>query len=303
MRPALRRLACAAGVALLAAQAAAPVAQGAAQGEAPPPSPQLVRQKEAFAAQLLADQASIGRIAASGSAEAAQLLQRARGDYRQALAAIEAGKGARANSLLNDVIGAMARARSLAPDPAVRAREERARHAQLKASLESLRASYHDHLRQLGREVEGDGTWTAVSRLLEEAQSLAAGERLGEANRLLLQAENLQLDAFGPLLAGRTLDYTARFSSLAEEFRFELERHMDYDALVPLAIAELNPGEGARQLVSRYVDSGLRLRRTAERHAATGDYSGALASIRAGTVFLQRALLAAGLVVPLQGGL
>lgn len=296
----VRRLASALGAALLAAHAPAPFGQAAADAG---PSLALVRQKEAFAARLLADVPATQRIAASGQAEAQRLLERARGDYREALAALEAGERARANSLLNDVIGAMARARHLAPDPAARLREERSRHAELGASIESLRVSYREHLERLNRDVRGDGAWRAVSRLIEEAQALAAAQRLHEANRLLLQAESLQLDAFGPLLAGRTLDYTVHFTGPADEFRFELERHRDYEALVPLALAELNPGEGARRLVERYVATSLEMQRNAQRRAATGEYSEALATIRAGTVYLQRALLAAGLVVPQEGGL
>ncbi len=303
MKAQARHLACVAGAALLAAYSVAPMAQGAGAPGAPESTLPLVRQKEAFASRLLADMPAVERIAASGNAEALQLLERARGDYRKALAAIDAGDPKGANALLNDVIGAMARARHLAPDPAVRAREERDRHAQLEASIESLRASYRDQLTRLARPVEDDPAWRSVSQLLDDARALVEAQRMGEANRLLLQAESLQLDAFGPLLAGRTLDYTAHFSNAAEEFRFELERHMDYDALVPLALEELKPTEAARSLVKRYVDAGLELRRTARRRAATGDYAGALASVRAGTVYLQRALLAAGLVVPLEGGL
>lgn len=278
--------------ALLTAHAAPPAAQSGGA-----PSLQLVQQKEAFAARLLADAASLERIAASGHAEAAQLLERARNDYRKALAALQAGELPSANVLLNEVIAAMARTRHLVPDPAARAREEGARHARLMSSVESLRESYREHLSHLGREVQGDAAWRAVSQLLEQARELAAAQRVAEANRRLLQAESVQLDAFGPMLAGKTLDYTPHFSDPADEFRFELERNRDYDALVPLAIAELNPTKSARELAERYVASGLELRRTALRRAATGDYSGALASIRAGTVYLQRALVAAGLTV------
>jgi len=296
----VRRLACAVGAAMLAAHASTPLGQAAAEVT---PSLALVRQKEAFAARLLADVPAMERIAASGHAEATQLLERASGDYRKALAALEAGDRTRANALLNDVIGAMARARHLVPDPAAQLREERSRYAQLMASLDSLRASYRAHLAHLDRDVLDDPAWRAVERLIGEARALETARRLHDANRVLLQAESLQLDAFGPLLSGKTLDYTAHFTNPADEFRFELERHMDYDALVPLAIAELNPTEGARRLVERYVATSVEMRRNAHRRAAAGDFSGALATIRAGTVYLQRALLAAGLVVPQEGGL
>ncbi len=267
------------------------------------PSAQLVRQKDLLAARLLADVPALERIGASRNAEAKALVERARGDYGRALAALKSGDTAQANALLNDVIAAMARARHLVPDPEARAREERMRNTQLGASLESLRKSYREHLAHFGREPQSDAAWLSVSRLVEQAADLAGAQRMAEANRLLLQAESLQLDAFGPLLAGKTLIYAPHFSDAADEFRFELERNRDYGELVPLALAELRPSEGARRLVERYVASNEDLRRTATRRAATADFSGALAAIRAGTAYLQRALLAAGLVVPQEGGM
>lgn len=296
----MRRLALILAAAWLGGHAAAQT--GGADAKAAP-SAQLVRQKDILAARLLADVPALERVAASGDAEAKGLVARARENYRKALAALKSDDHAQANVLLNDVIAAMARARHLVPDPEVRMREERLRNEQLGASLRSLRQSYREQLAHSGRETQDDAAWRSVSQLIEQAESLAATQRVAESNRLLLQAESVQLDAFGPLLSGKTLIYAPHFRDPGDEFRFELERNRDYDALVPLALAELKPTEGARKLVERYVASSEDLRRTAMRRAATADYSGALAAIRAGTVYLQRALLAAGLVVPQEGGM
>lgn len=294
----MRRVASLLAAALLAGYAAAPAAQADRPGATGAPSLELVRQKQAFTNRLLADSPALARIAASGNAEAARLLERARARHEGALAALAAGDHAGANALLNEAIAAIGRARQLVPDAAERSSEEHSRYRRLLSGIDSLRASYREHLTHRGRSPQDDASWIAVSELVDRAKALAAEQRIGEANRLLLRAESAQLDAFGPLLAGKTIDYTPHFGEPAEEFRFELERNRSYGELVPLALAELRPAADARKLVDRYVASGRELERTALRRAADKDYSGALAAIRAATVYLQRALLAAGLAVP-----
>jgi hypothetical protein len=294
----VRRIAALLAASLLAGYAGAAAAQADRPSATGAPSPELVRQKQALAQRLLADAPALARIAASGNAEAAQQLERARARHGSASGALQAGDYTAANALLNEAIAAIGRARQLAPDPAGRADEERGRYDQLLAGIDSLRESYREHLSHLGREAGNDAAWATVSQLVERARALAAGQRVGEANRVLLRAESAQLDAFGAVLAGRTLDYTPHFGEPADEFRFELERHRSYVELVPLAVAELRPGADASKLVARYVDRGEQLRRTAQQRAAASDYATALTSIRAGTAYLQRALLAAGLAVP-----
>jgi hypothetical protein len=77
-----------------------------------------------------------------------------------------------------------------------------------------------------------------------------------------------------------------------------MERNRSFNELVPVALSELKPNEDARKLIQRYVDQNRDLRVKAQGEAARQDYAGALKTIRTGTGYLQRALLAAGLVLP-----
>ena len=262
------------------------------------PTRQLVEQKQAFVNRLLGDSPAITRIARSGNAQAQQFLSGAREQNAKAVAVLQSGDIGAADAAFNDAIWMIGKALQLVPDPRSRAVEQRVRYAQLLASIESLQGSYRTHLSHLRRAEKEDGAWTTVSRLVEQAKALAATEQVGEANRTLLQAEHDLLAAFGKVLSATTIDYTLHFSDAADEYRFEFDRNRSYSDLVPLAVAELKPSQDATKLIGRYVESNLAMRSMAQQQAAGKNYPEALKNLRAGTAYLQRALLAAGLVVP-----
>lgn len=262
------------------------------------PTRQLVEQKRVFVNRLLGDSPAVTRIAKSGNAQAQQFLSGAREQNAKAVAVLQSGDIGAADAAFNDAIWMIGKALQLVPDPRYHAVEQRVRYAQLLASIESLQGAYRAHLSHLRRVEKEDSAWTTVSRLVEQAKALAAAEQVGEANRTLLQAENNLLGAFGKVLFATTIDYTPHFSDAADEYRFEFDRNRSYSDLVPLAVAELRPPKDAMKLIDRYVESNLAMRSMAQQQAAGKNYQEALKNLRAGTAYLQRALRAAGLVVP-----
>lgn len=277
---------------------AADVLRSGAPATAAAPTRELVEQKRAFVDRLLGDSPVITRIAEGGNAQARELLSGARGQYSKAVAVLQSGDIPAADKAFNEAIWMIGRALQLVPDSRYQAIEQRARYAQLLASLESLQGSYRLHLSHLGRAERDDGAWVKVSRLIDQARALAAADQVGEANRTLLRAESGLLAAFSGVLATTTLDYTPHFKEAADEYGFELDRNRGYGDLVPLAVAELKPSNDAMKLIGRYVESNQALRRMAQQQAAGKNFPEALKNIRAGTTNLQRALLAAGLAVP-----
>lgn len=259
---------------------------------------QLVAQKQAMLGQMLGDSAATARIDASRNAQAQQSLAGARERYLKGMRELDSGNVGGANELFNEAILLLGIARRLAPDAAGRMEEERDRYARLLASIESLGRSYRIHLIHLARSESDDPGWRAVKQLVDTAKTHGSANRLVEANRLLLQAEYALLEAFGGVLRSNAIDYTPHFSDVRDEFQFEYERNQSYSELVPLAIAELKPSADATRLITRYMESSRKLRDQAFQLAGSRKFSEALASIRAGTEELQRALAAAGLVVP-----
>jgi hypothetical protein len=258
----------------------------------------LVRQKQVLLDQLLGDSLAAARIDASGNTQAQQFLNGAREFYMKGVGMLHADDHEGANKSFNEAIWMMGVARQLVPDIADKGSEQRLRYNQLSSGIESLRRSYRTHLSHLGRTEAEDPAARKVAGLVAVARKHADGGRLAEANGALIRAEYDLLEAFGKVLRTSAIDYTPHFSDAKDEFQFEFERNRSYNELVPVAIAELKPAPDAVRLIVRMVESNRAARELAQRQAANKNFEAALKSIRDGTAELERALLAAGLVMP-----
>lgn len=261
-----------------------------AAAQAPPRA--LLEQKETLVRRLL-DDAQMRRRAAAGSEEARKQLEAARILHARALEHLAGGEFGQAEASLDQAMRAVGRARRLAPDGLQRAVEERLRYEKLAASIEALRRSYAHHLRRPRDEV-----LDAVDASLASARELSDAGRAAEATQALAGAQARLLLGLGALLGAEPLRYALEFDSPQAEYRHELERNRSYAALVPFALEELRPAAAGIQLANRYVETSRTLTAFAARQAEQGDWAAALGSVRAGTLYLQRALGAAGLIVP-----
>jgi hypothetical protein len=257
-----------------------------------------VEQKLAFVQKLLSDSPASRRIAASGNAVAKQHFDEGRSQAERAGEALAAGDLAAADSAANAAILSLGRARQLVPDDMNRVIADRMRYSQLLLSTERMVPTYRSHLARAGLSSAPD--LEAALGLVEQARTLAAAERLAEANRALLDAERHLLVGLNRTIQDRTLVYTAHFETPEKEFDYELERFRSYVDLVPVALDEFKPGEAARAQVRELVDQGQTLRQQAQAQAKNRQFEHGLVSIRAATQSVQRALTAAGLVIPTQ---
>ena len=272
----------------------------------PPPSsdptPQSVEQKRAMVAGIVRDSPVATRVAASPNPDARRYLATAQDLQEQAATLLAAGQVVAANALLNEAMWQIGRARALAPDPAATLVAERGRYRQLQDSISALQKSYQINLDR--ERARGAGEPTAgreldkADALIVEAGALAAADRYADANRLFDRALALLLADFHVLLGGQTLIYSRVFPQPQDEYPFELERNRSYESLVPLAVTEYRPGKDALALIDRYVRENKSLREQAQKLAAARDLKAAVRSLQDGTEALQRALQAAGLVVP-----
>jgi hypothetical protein len=264
----------------------------------------VVEQKTALVQRVLSDSSVVQRVRASGNDEAKHLLANAMANYLQAVALARESRLEASEAAINEAMVLIGRARQLVPDAATRLAEQRLRHAQLLESTLGMLASARRHLEKSAAPRDdaalAQGDAARAADLVASARKLAALERFEEANRALAAAEQALLSALARALGSATLDYTPRFESPAEEYRYEIERFGGFRQLVPRALAELKPVEAAARLAERYLEQALQLRDEAERQSARGDAGTALKTIREATGRLQRALTAAGLVVQTQ---
>jgi hypothetical protein len=179
------------------------------------------------------------------------------------------------------------------PDAPERQAQTKQRHEQLLGSVERL----VEALRARAG-AGGAGDVTAAIGLVSVARTHALEGRYEQANQALMQAERHVLDGMNRTLNATTLDYTVRASSPAEEFQNELARHKGLAELVPLAVRDLKPRPDALALIERYGETSTTLYGQALQHFQSGEVTQALVHIRNATQYVQRALLAAGLVAP-----
>lgn len=288
-----------AALALVVSNAATAWAQTDAARPAAPRSnvtAQTVDQKAAMVDQVLNHSAIGIRIQTGTNAQAKKHLADARELYSHALSLKSGGQLRGADALLNEAIWEIGRAQQQAPDTSARLAGERERYQQLQDSLQALIRSF-DISVHVGTPARSSQVELGNSALVS-ASKLASADRHAEANRVLEQAlAELLVDA-SQRLAGYTLVYDRKFATPKDEYTYEVDRWSSYERLVPLALVEFRPGKEAQSLVERYVAQGRAARERAEKQAAANDYSNGVKSLLEGTDNLQRALQAAGLVVP-----
>jgi cellobiose-specific phosphotransferase system component IIA len=191
-------------------------------------------------------------------------------------------------------------ARRMVPDAPARQAAARQRHEQLLASVERLIEAWRS--RAASQPAQDGADLTAAMSLVGMARQQAESGRFDDANQALAQAQQHVLVGMGRSLNAATLDYTERPASPAEEFQQALARHRSYVELLPLAVRDLKPPADALALIERYSETGTVLQTQAVQQFQAGDTAQALAQIRSATLYLQRALLAAGLATPQASG-
>lgn len=263
---------------------------------------QQLEQRIRLTAALLGDSPAAQRIRASGNPQAAAHLDDGRVHHALSEDALQRGDLAGARAAADEALRHISMARRMVPDALARQAAARQRAQQMMGHLERLLDSWA--ARQPPVPGADDGDRMAAIGLMETARQFSASGRHDDAVHVLRAAEGHVLSGLDRLLASqsRELDYTQRASTPAQAYEIELRRHDGLAELVPQALSQLQPPPDARVLVQRYMDTSRGLREQALRLADGGDPMQAQARLRDATLYLQRALGAAGVVTPLAAG-
>lgn len=257
-----------------------------------------VEQSVRLGARLISDAGTGQRIAASGHARAAALLEDSRLHQSRAEKALAEGDLATARQEAEEALRQIGQARRLVPDGPGRQAAAQQRWAQRQATLDRLLLAWPAPGEGVSRDSADADDRMAVTVLLVDARRLAGEGRHDEANAVLTTAETRLLAGMNRLLHQRTLDYTARAATPIDVFYEALARHEGLIELVPVALAELKPGPDAQVLVERYSDTSRTLRLQAVQRQQRGELQQALADLHNAVLYVQRALSAAGVAMP-----
>jgi tetratricopeptide (TPR) repeat protein len=255
-----------------------------------------IEQKLKLVARLISDSPSAQRITASGNAQAVAQLDEGRVHHALAIELLAKGDLAGASKAADEALRHLSTARRQVPDAGARQAIARQRYEQLLGSVERLIVAWR--ARSGGDASARADDMTAALGLVSVAKQRAQEGQYEEAHQALSQAERHVLSGMTATLNATTLDYTVRAASPLEDFQNELARHQGLAELVPLAVRDLQPRPDALALIERYGQTSSQLHGQALQQFQAGDIPQALVHLRNATLYVQRALLAAGLVAP-----
>lgn len=285
--------------AMLASAQQAPEA-GSPRGRFPGVQVESVKQKLSLVDALLTKSPAMARIASGRNQQAQDKAQQARELYQRAQAAMAKGDNAVADGHLNDALRLMSTASQSVPDPKHTLTEQRAEYADLVQKIEAFQISLQHFRQQFKHKTQADVA-PDIERIRTMVKAATALENAGDlpgASKILVEAHTISVATLNKMVSGETLVYDLRFSSAADEFRYELERHRSYEELIPIAVNTLHPTGEANRLIDRYFEQSERLKVQAEEEAARGEHKNALIAMREAIDYLQKALQSVGIVVP-----
>ncbi len=255
-----------------------------------------VEQKIRLVGRLIADGPALQRITHSGNAQAVASLNEGRVHHALAEDCLARGDLPGALQSADEALRHLGLARRLVPDAPAQQAAARQRHDQRAGTVERLIQAWRERA-ALRAGVDGSDIAAAMELVARARQQADAG-RHDEALQSLAAAEHHVLAGMQRALQSTTLDYTQRAATPVQEYEFELARHGGLAELVPLALRDLKPRADLAALAERYADTSSTLRGQAQQQYQAGDVTGALGLLRNATLYVQRALAAAGVSAP-----
>lgn len=243
---------------------------------------------------LLEESSAARQVETSGGADARQKREQARGIYREARAAFEAGQYARASELLLEAGVHMFEAVRVAAPEEVTA--PKARH-DFDARLDSVNA-LHAAFRRVADEKPGAVGVAETSRdiedLIREAQQLSGAGKPEAGRAALDRAYLLAKAAVSSLRSGDTLVRSLHFATREEEFRYEVDRNDTHQMLIKVLLE----GKARTAAQQSLMNKALQLRAQADAAAAGADHAAAVKLLEESTRELIRVIRSAGVFIP-----
>lgn len=290
MRPIMTRWSAALVVALVAGTAAA-------QSSGDDQKRRLVEQKIRLVEMLINSPAA--KNAAGRDDEAATLVRDGRQGIEAAKKSLDDGRLDEASKLLDEALKSVSAAsRKLSAEGGGLS------DSALKKTLQDLTdqvASYRASVADLGRDAKVGAAAKAllgrIDALSSEAQQLARGGRLGDANKKMAEAYKLAVEEISRLRAGQEVVMSLKFETPADEYAYEQKRYASNEILVEMMIGEGRAEGDKRKLVDQFVEEGRKLKVQAEAQAGAGKHKDAVGLMEKATGQLNRALQSMGVPV------
>ncbi len=130
----------------------------------------------------------------------------------------------------------------------------------------------------------------SVERLEKEAEQQANDNDYIRANESLGVARDMIQAAIRQMMTGRKIVYELNLDTPEAEFKYELNKYIGYEELIPIAIEQKNPSKGIRMLAMRHVNEAKKMADTARKTATETDYPRAIRMLQDATAEIRKAL-------------
>jgi hypothetical protein len=257
----------------------------------------LIEQKIKLLEMLLGSPAA--KNAAFGKdAETTQLIEKGARAVDTARQALAGQRFDEATAALDDGMKAVTSAtRRLQSSSALSESAQRKTYDEQSEQVATYRGSAADLIRDPKAGEAARALLARIDTLMAEAKQLAAGGRLGEANRKLAETYKLATEEIARLRQGQEVVMSLKFDSPADEYAYEQKRYGSNEIMVEMMINEGKAEGERRKLVDGFVNEGRRLKREAEQRADAAQYKEALGHMEKANEQMKRALQVLGVPV------
>ena len=257
-----------------------------------------VNQKIMYANMLFSSK-NTQSIAKSNISEAVDLYKKAEQSLTSAKSQLKEGKNADAYKNAENAIALLKKSSKLIPNESQLALMKE-RNKELLTHIKDFEASHKESydriLKKQGKDAAVDYDKEKVAALKSEAAELAKKGDYRKSNRNLEEAEYMITAAIHKMLNNQTIVYDLNFESAEEEYEYELKRFEGYYELIPIAVEQKKPAEGAKKLMESFVAKGKKLRDQAVDKAKAGDFPTAIAMLQDATKDVRRGLRMIGVM-------
>lgn len=257
-----------------------------------------VNQKIMFADMLLKSKNSQS-VLKSNISDAIELHNKAEAALQSARDNLTAGNNAEAYKQADNAIAMLKKSTKMVPSESL-LEQLKQQYQELLASIKDFEASHKENYDRIakkqGKEAAVDYDKDKVAKLRASAAEFSKKGDYVKANKDLNEAQHLITVALHKMLNNQTIVYDLNFETPQEEYEYELRRFKGYEELVPIAIEQKKPAEGARKLMESFVKKGQDLKDRAIQAAKDGDFPTAIAMLQDATKDVRRGLRMIGVM-------
>ncbi len=233
------------------------------------------------------------RIAESDNGEAKLILKDVSNKLDRADAQLKAGNALQANSVLGEAMRLFNLAGRMVPSESLKLKQKNQfpdLQQEIVVAKDLHKRNYDKLTAKLGMAAGINYDMDKVAALEQQAEALALVGDYAAANKALIMARNRIQSTIQQMMTGRKIVYELNLDTPEDEYKYELNKYIGYEELIPIAIEQKKPSKGVLMLSNRHVKEAKRMAGSAAEKAQTAEYPQAIRMLQDATSEIRKAL-------------